>query len=181
MCVQKEERIRAEKKDFLHQVGGPNKRKFSGDFKSKKKIQFYPNSDKSGPKVHNAPKPHDAPAGAPNGGECHFCKQTGHFQKDCVGFLKWLAKRGNDTITFIDETLYADFSLNSWWIDSGATVHVTNSLQGFLTARTLRKGERSLRVADGKEAEVESVGSVSLVLDSGFLLRPIKKPKLNSS
>ena len=85
--------------------------------------------------------------------------------------LLGLAKRGNDTITFIDETLYANFSINSWWIDSGATVHVTNSLQGFLTARTLRKGERSLRVADGKEAEVKSVGSISLVLDSGFILR----------
>ena len=38
-------------------------------------------------------------------------------------------------------------------------------------AKTLRKGERSLKVADGKEAEVESIGSISLVLDSGFLLR----------
>jgi hypothetical protein len=55
------------------------------------------------------------------------------------------------------------------WIDSGATVHVMNSSQGFLGARTTRR-ERNHKVADGHEARVEVVGSLPLVLHGGFTL-----------
>ena len=41
-------------------------------------------------------------------------------------------------------------------------MHVSNSLQGFVTKISIRKGERSLKVADGKEANVEAVGSLAL-------------------
>jgi len=37
--------------------------------------------------------------------------------------------------------------------------------------RTIRRGERSLRVADGTEVEVEGIGSFSLELSSGFNLQ----------
>jgi hypothetical protein len=48
-------------------------------------------------------------------------------------------------------------------------VHITNSSQGFLDARTTKR-ERSLKVADVREAKVEAVGSLSLVLHGGFTL-----------
>ena len=70
---------------------------------------------------------------------CHFCGKPGHFQKDCIGFLRCLNKKGNYFITFVDKSLYVDYATNTWWIDSGATVHVANSLQGFATKMTLRK------------------------------------------
>jgi hypothetical protein len=60
-------------------------------------------------------------------------------------------------------------SLNTWWIDSGATLHIMNSSQGFLGVRTTRR-ERNLKVADGREARVEAVGSLPLVLHGGFIL-----------
>ena len=48
MCVQEEERMRAEKKDFVNQVGSPrNKRKFQEDFNSKKKLYFTTKHDKT--------------------------------------------------------------------------------------------------------------------------------------
>ena len=102
---------------------------------------------------------------------CLYCKQKGHY-KDCPDYLRSLLKRdeGTDQITFIDESLYLDFSTNSWWIDSGATVHVANSLQGFRTRRMLVKGTRSVRVANRKEAAVKAIGSLSLELDNGFVL-----------
>jgi hypothetical protein len=56
-----------------------------------------------------------------------------------------------------------------WWIDSDVTVHITNSSHGFLGTRTTKR-ERSLKVADGHEAKVEVVGSLSLVLYGGFTL-----------
>jgi hypothetical protein len=65
--------------------------------------------------------------------------------------VAWLTKKGNDFISFIDDSFFTDFSSNTWWIDSGATVHITNSSQGLLGARTTGR-ERSLQVADGREA-----------------------------
>jgi hypothetical protein len=49
-------------------------------------------------------------------------------------------------------------------------VHITNSLQGFLSVRILQKGERKLKVTNGLEVEVESVGTLRLILKSGFIL-----------
>ena len=60
--------------------------------------------------------------------QCKWCKKHGHYQRDCLDFLKNLLKRGKDFITFIDESLYLSYAKSTWWIDSGATVHVANSL-----------------------------------------------------
>jgi hypothetical protein len=66
----------------------------------------------------------------------------------------WLAKKGNnDIISFIDESFFTYHSLNTWWIYFGATMHVTNSSQEFLGVRTTR-GERNVKVVDGREARV---------------------------
>lgn len=37
---------------------------------------------------------------------CKWCKKKGCYQKDCVDFLKHLRKKGEDLITFVDESLY---------------------------------------------------------------------------
>jgi hypothetical protein len=74
-------------------------------------------------------------------------------------------------MTFVDEFLFLSYSKFTWWIDSGAPIHVANSLQGFHTRRTLQRGERSSRVANDVEAEVEAIGELSLELNNGFILR----------
>ena len=85
--------------------------------------------------------------------------------------MRWLNKKGTDVITFVDESLYIDYATDSWWIDSGATIHVANSLQGFATRRTLIRGERRIRVANGVEAEVKAIGDFTLTLHTGFRLQ----------
>ena len=80
-------------------------------------------------------------------------------------------KRGEDFITFIDEPLYLSYAKSTWWIVSGATIHVANSLQGFHTRRTLQRGERRIKVVNGVEAEFEAIGDVSLELVDGFVLK----------
>jgi len=79
--------------------------------------------------------------------------------------------RGEDFITFIDESLYLSYAKSTWWIDSGVTIHIANSLQGFHTRRTLQRGERKIKVANGVQAEVEAITDLSLELDDGFVLQ----------
>jgi hypothetical protein len=103
--------------------------------------------------------------------QCKWCKRRGHYQKNCIEFLKHLNKQCEDHVTFVDESLFLSYSKSTWWINSGATIHVANSLQGFHMSRTLQRGERSIRVANSVEAEVEAIGELSLELNNGFILR----------
>jgi hypothetical protein len=103
------------------------------------------------------------------GPKCHHCNKHGHIRRECDQFKVWLGKKGNDFIFFIDESFFTDFSYNTRWIDSAATVHVTNSSQGFLGTRTTGR-ERSLHVADGHVVKVEAIGTLPLLLHGGFTL-----------
>ena len=81
-----------------------------------------------------------------------------------------MAKRGNNIVSFVNESLYAQFLKSTWWIDSGATVHVANSLLGFHSTRTRQRSERCIEVANGVQAEVEAVDDISLELADGSKL-----------
>jgi hypothetical protein len=67
--------------------------------------------------------------------------------------------------------LYLSYVKSTWWIDSGATIHIANSLQRFRMRRTLQRGERRIKVANGVEAEVKAIGDLSLELYDGFRLQ----------
>ena len=81
-----------------------------------------------------------------------------------------IAKKCENIITFINESLYVQYSKSTWWIDSCATVHVANSLQGFRSTRTTERSKRHVKVANGVQAEVEAIGDLSLELTDGFKL-----------
>jgi hypothetical protein len=68
--------------------------------------------------------------------------------------------------------LYLSYAKSTWWVDSGATIYVANSLQGFHT-RTLQRRERAIKLANGVQAEVEVIGDLPLELHDGFVLRLI--------
>jgi hypothetical protein len=74
-------------------------------------------------------------------------------------------------VTFVDEFLFLSYLKFTWWIDSCVTIHVVNSLQRSHTRRTIRRGERSIRVVNDVEAEVEAIGELSLELNNDFILR----------
>jgi hypothetical protein len=80
-------------------------------------------------------------------------------------------KQGEDHVTFVDEFLCLSYSKSNWWIDLGATIHVAIFLQGFHMRRSLRRGERSIRVANDVETEVEAIGELPLELNNVFILR----------
>jgi hypothetical protein len=64
--------------------------------------------------------------------------------------------------------LFINFSIKSWWFDSGATAHVANSMQCLNMIQTITKGARRLKVANGVEVDVEGIGSLTLELHIGF-------------
>ena len=168
-CVEEEERQKTEKmKDVANFVNfgkGKHQAESGSSKQPKKKLKMSKKDNgKNTQKTAHVQKGKSSLV-------CSFCKSPKHMQKECAGFKEWLQKKGNDVVSFIDESFLANFSPNTWWIDSGATVHISNSLQVFHSMRTIRKGERSLRVADGNEVEVQGIGSFSLELASGFNLQ----------
>jgi hypothetical protein len=44
---------------------------------------------------------------------CMCCKEKGHYKKNCLEFLKYLLKNGNDQVTFIDKSLFLEFSTST--------------------------------------------------------------------
>jgi len=105
-------------------------------------------------------------------GKCKFCDIFGHKQIDCFKFKNWLEKKkkGNPLALVCFESNLVDVPSNTWWLDTGATIHVTNSLQELKTRRRPSDGELSIAVGNGVNVGVENIGTASLKLSSGFEL-----------
>jgi len=44
---------------------------------------------------------------------------------------------------------------NTWWLDSGATTHVSHVLQGFLSIQPIRGTEKFLYMGNRMKAQIE--------------------------
>ncbi|XP_028124521.1 uncharacterized protein LOC114321552 [Camellia sinensis] len=55
---------------------------------------------------------------------------------------------------------------NTWWIDSGATTHITNDMQGYLSTRKPKESERFVYMGNRLKAEVVAVGTYRLILET---------------
>ncbi|KAG6494607.1 hypothetical protein ZIOFF_042367 [Zingiber officinale] len=98
-------------------------------------------------------------------------KDKRHVKKNNDGNkAKTSAKKGKMSSYVCYESFVANVPIDTWWIDSGASVHITCSSQGFRFARKLNKGERNILVRNGNKVPVEAVGTLPLVLESGFKL-----------
>jgi molybdopterin converting factor small subunit len=113
MCVQEEERIKRNNSsvDSVNMAKHHQKRK---NFSPRKE-------DKENAVSMSSDQPVDKD-------QCKWCKRRGHYQKNCIKFFKHLNKQGEDHVTFVDESLFLTYSRSTWWIDSGVTIHVANSL-----------------------------------------------------
>ncbi|RVW94541.1 Retrovirus-related Pol polyprotein from transposon TNT 1-94 [Vitis vinifera] len=59
---------------------------------------------------------------------------------------------------------------DTWWIDMGATTHISVTMQGCLRSRMPTDGERYIYVGNGNKAAVKAIGLFRLQLDSGCTL-----------
>jgi hypothetical protein len=114
MCAQEEERIKRNNDgaDSVNMAKHHQKRK-----------NFAPKKEDKGKALSTSS---DHPV---DKDQCMWYKKRGHYQKNCIEFLKHLNKQGEDHVIFVDESLFLSYAKSTWWIDSGATIHVANSLQ----------------------------------------------------
>jgi hypothetical protein len=130
MCVQEEERLKGSHGDSVNYVKQNKKRIYlDKNDKPRGKPQWERGSSSKSPgkapqNVHHPRQGNEEVVGRD---QCKWCK-IGHYQKDCPEFLKHLNRKGEDHITFVDESLYLSYAKSTWWIDSGATINVANSL-----------------------------------------------------
>ena len=68
------------------------------------------------------------------------------------------------------ESNLVNVPLDSWWLDSGAIVHVVTSLQGIRNLRNPSEKESKLKVDSDIGIDVEHIGIAVLELDYGFQL-----------
>jgi hypothetical protein len=140
MCVQEEEKIKTTNGGTLSFVKDNKRKNVNANVNSPSKPK-----DK-GPMQHQAYQNRFVV----NKDQCLYCKKEGHYKKDYPEFLKMImAKKYENIITFINESLYVQYSKSTWWIDSGAIVHVANFLQGFRSTRTTQRSEIHIKVTNG--------------------------------
>ena len=63
-----------------------------------------------------------------------------------------------------------DVIYNTWWIDFGSTIHVSNTLQGMRNLRKPMSSEQCIYSGNKMCSHVKVVGTCSLFLSSGFIL-----------
>ena len=60
-------------------------------------------------------------------------------KKDCLKYKKWLEKKGNLISLVCYESFFVETPNNTWWIDSGSTIHTVNSIQGFSESKEAKR------------------------------------------
>ena len=153
--TQEEMRLRTQGVHSINLVGQgagkvfkPKSKKFKK--RGSAKITQVTNDDKKGKKVD----------------KCHFCKKKGHYQKDWLKCKAWFEKKGIFNAFICFKSNLSEVPSNTWWLDSGATTHVSNTMHGFLTFHSTNLNVDFLFMGNRMKAPIEGMGTYRLVLDT---------------
>ena len=101
---------------------------------------------------------------------CFHCRKPGHFKKDFTKYHAWREKKGNFITLICAEVNIASIPTNTWWLDSGATIHVSVSMQGCLHYRKPRSEEKDVFTGNDTSARVEAIRTFRLLLNIGHFV-----------
>ena len=68
------------------------------------------------------------------------------------------------------ESNLTEVPFNTWWLDSVATTHVSNTMQGFLSIQTINPNENFILMGNQVRASIEAIGTYRLFFDTGHHL-----------
>ena len=99
------------------------------------------------------------------------CEKLGHFKKDCLKHKAWFKKKGKPSAFVYFESNLVEVSYNPWWIDSSCTIHVSNTMQGFLTTQIINSpNEKFVFIRNKMKAPIEAIRTYRLILNIGHYL-----------
>ena len=103
--------------------------------------------------------------------KCFVCKKKGHMKKDCLKHREWLAKKDNFNSFVCFESNIINVCHNTWWIDFGSIIHVSNTLQGMRNLRKSMGSEWYIHSRGRLSSYVEAIETCSLELSSCYVLQ----------
>ena len=160
MLVQEETRLKNQRTHFVHLLSHQEAEKSSRKRSGKSKKKGLHNLNDSSKAIHKKER----------GNKCHFCYKVGHLKKDCLKRKGWFEKKGKPCALVCFESNFTEVPHNTWWIDSGSTTHISNTMQGFLTIQTIKSNESFVFMANRNKVLVKGIGTYRLVLDTGHYL-----------
>ena len=101
---------------------------------------------------------------------CFHFRKPGHFEKDCTKYQAWREKKGNFITLICTEVNLAFVHIDTWWVDSGATIHVSMSMQGCLHFWKPRSEEKYEYSGNNTSARVEGIGTFRLLLNTSHFV-----------
>ncbi|GJU25339.1 zinc finger, CCHC-type containing protein [Tanacetum coccineum] len=106
---------------------------------------------------------------------CHYCKEVGHWKRNCPVYLAELQKKRKQvgsasSLGIFAIELFSFPNNNSWVYDTGFGTNICITKQGFRIERKLKRGALYLYVGNGVRAQVEAIGSFDLVLPNGLMI-----------
>jgi gag-polypeptide of LTR copia-type/GAG-pre-integrase domain len=161
-CVQEEEHLKTDKSESAN-IASTSKEKG----KQKRKINSDVATTSSQKKPTKDKKPIIKTESDKEKKLCFFYGSEEHMKKNCINYQAWRAKKGN--FSLVCEELNS-VSIDTWWIDSGATTHISVSMQGCRNYRKPRDGEKYIYVGDDNKAEVEPIEHFGLLLKTSLYL-----------
>ncbi|KAL6334689.1 hypothetical protein AAG906_021246 [Vitis piasezkii] len=90
---------------------------------------------------------------------CFFCKKAGHMKKTCTKYAAWREKKATLLNFVCSEINLVVVPTDTWWIDTGATTHISVTMQGCLRSQMPNDGNFKVEVENQLSKKLKAVRS----------------------